>query len=100
MPTAPEPMRGSSFLSTLSLSSSREAAMLVRATRFFPPVIAALVACGCGSEGPYNIPADASKEAAAIGAGTPQRKVAAGRKKPTKPPGAQLKDASNLGPRD
>jgi len=72
--------------------------MLVRSIRFSLPVIAAVVACGCGSESPYNIPSDASKDAAAIGAVTPQRKVSAGRKKVNKPPGVPLKDAKSLQP--
>jgi len=72
--------------------------MSVRAILFSLPVIAAVVACGCGSEGPYNIPADESKDAAAIGAGTPQRKVSSGKRKVTKPPGASLKDSKNLRP--
>src|SRR5437868_2903350 len=39
--------------------------MLVRATRFSLLVIAAVVACGCGSARPYNTPTDESKAAAA-----------------------------------
>jgi hypothetical protein len=75
--------------------------MLVRATLFTLPIIAAVVMCGCSSESPYNTPADSSKEAAEIGAGTPLRKVAVGRKKVTKPPGgAALKDLKNLQPSD
>jgi hypothetical protein len=79
----------------------QENAMLVRATLFSLPIIAALLGCGCSPGNPYNTPADPSKEAAEIGAGAPLRKVAIGRKKVTKPPGgAALKDLKNLQPSD
>ncbi len=74
--------------------------MIVRWIRFSLPVIAAVVVCGCNSESPYNIPLDESKDAAAIGAGTPQRRVSAGKKKINKPPGVPLKDAKSLQPHE
>jgi len=74
--------------------------MLMRAIRFSPPVIAAVLMCGCGSEHAYNTPSDESKEAAAIAAGAAQVKGSAARKKITKPPGAPLKAAKNTQPLD
>jgi len=61
--------------------------MAIRATHFSLPIIAALLACGCGSEPTYNIPSDATKEAIRTAAETPVKKAPDGRKKVTKPPG-------------
>ena len=71
--------------------------MHVRATLLSLPVIGVLLVCGCDAERQYNVPADPSKEAAEIGVGAPQKRVAFGKKKVTKPPGgAALKDLKNL----
>jgi hypothetical protein len=75
--------------------------MLVRATLLSVPIIAVVVVCGCSAESPYNTPADPAKEAAEIGAGTPQRKATLTRKKATKlPGGSPLQDLKNLRPSD
>jgi hypothetical protein len=74
--------------------------MRTRAILLSLPVIAAIPMYGCGSENTYNIPADESKEAAAIGAGTPQNSRPASRRKVTKPPGVPPRDAKNMQPRD
>ncbi len=71
--------------------------MLVRTIRSCLMAIAVMLTCGCSSESPYNEPADPSQDAAAIGAGTtPQPRVAARRKKVTKPPGPPLKVAKGV----
>jgi hypothetical protein len=75
--------------------------MLIRATLFSLPIVAAFAVCGCSPESPYNSPADPSKEAAAIGAGAPRSKVSPARRKATKPPGGPpLHDLKNLRPLD
>jgi len=74
--------------------------MRIRATLLFSlPACAATVLCGCNAESPYNIPADPTKEAAQIRSAAPPKKVAAGRRKVTKPPGGgPLRDPKSMQP--
>jgi hypothetical protein len=64
--------------------------MLIRAAKFSLSLTAVLALGGCSSEHSYNIPTDASKEAADLG---PAPTVSPNRKKITKPPGPALKGA-------
>jgi hypothetical protein len=74
--------------------------MPARVSRFSLSAITALVACGCGVESSYNIPADESKDVAAIAATTPPQRKSAGKRKVTKPPGISLKDGRSVQPID
>jgi hypothetical protein len=75
--------------------------MLVRATLSSLPIIATLVLCGCSPQSTYNIPEDPSKEVAEIAKANPQKTLAVGRKKVTKPPGGgSLKDSKGMQPLD
>ena len=71
--------------------------MVIRASQFSMAIVAALVACGCGSGSTYNIPTDAAKEALEKEAATALKNVPAGQQKVTKPPGpGALKDFKGL----
>jgi hypothetical protein len=65
--------------------------MSIRGTKFVLCVIAAVAMGGCSSGTSYNVPADAAKEAAEIGAGAPRSKISVNNRKVTKPPGPAMK---------